>query len=76
MRNSIFNAISSANPDGIAIEALTQAERQFLEDDYNLDEGDDGIREMVYKDDYGYYRITGSNYKWTLEEFEKQFGKL
>jgi hypothetical protein len=72
---NVFQAIEFANGDG-AKEAAYQAERQFMEDDFDKKEineelgiEDDGFSEMYYKDDDGYWRITGKDKKWdTYEE--------
>lgn len=74
MRKSIFEAIDGADKDGIAIEAMIQAEHQFLCGDFTKDEieemyqEDVGFQQMAYKDDDGYWRVTGYNGKYATHE--------
>jgi len=68
LKRSIFEAVENADPDGIDIEALIQAETQFMlgEDieDEDEDEYDDAIHRMAYKDDDGYWVVTGNPKKY------------
>lgn len=68
---NIFDAVERANPNGIAIEALIQAEMEYMSADYDAQEVYDilnpdsnGFTKMAYKDDEGYWRVTGSNKKY------------
>jgi len=80
---NVFNAVESSSGDG-AKEAAYQAEREFLEGDISkaelnealgIDEND--FQEMAYKDDDGYWQVTGDvrKRKWdTWEEMAKEMG--
>jgi len=74
---NIFNAHEIVNGD-MAKEALVLAEQQFLNEDFDkseLNEGDDGINAMYYKDDDGYWRVTDSDLKFdSYEDLAKHFG--
>jgi hypothetical protein len=82
MIKNIFNAVDSASKDGIAIEALIQAEIQFMNNDYDKKElvealgHDDGFIKMAYKDDDGYWRVTNSNCKYSFEELSRLYPGL
>jgi hypothetical protein len=67
MKKDIFSALNSVDPNGIAIEAMLQAEADFLENGYEEEE-DEGFSAMAYKDDDGYWRITGWEKKWDDQE--------
>lgn len=82
-KNNVFNAIDLAQGDG-AKEAAYQAERQFMEGDFSQAELNEALginpgdfEEMAYKDDDGYWRVTGDvhNRKWdTWEEMAVAMG--
>lgn len=85
MKKDIFNAIDSADKDGIAIEALMQAELQFLSGDYDQQELEDALKEcerpdfseMAYKDDFGFWRVTGVEKKFdSIEHLNQHFTVL
>lgn len=78
MKRNIFNAVDSADKHGIAVEALIQAEQQFMSGDFDASElnEDEGFTQMAYKDDDGWWRVTGGTGKFTLEELEKAFPEL
>jgi hypothetical protein len=82
MKKNIFNAVDSADKHGIAVEALIQAEQQFMSGDFDDSElkealgEDEGFTQMAYKDDDGWWRVTGGTGKFTLEELEKAFPEL
>ncbi len=71
---NVFEAVQNANPDGIAIEAIIQAEEMFLrgevtqEDIDEINGNTDGINQMAFKDDDGYWRVTGRLKKWESYE--------
>lgn len=75
MKNlNVFNAIGFHNGDG-AKEAAYQAERQFIENDFDknelkesLSQSDNDFNEMAYKDDDGFWRITGKEIKFDTYE--------
>lgn len=63
MKKSIFQAVESANKDGIAIEALIQAEHEFLLGDFDTEDikealgiDDDEFTGMCFKDDDGNWK--------------------
>lgn len=69
---NIWEAIDMADPNGQAIEALIQAEREFFRESWWsnkrvewLSRKDvDEINRMAFKDDDGYWRICDSNGTW------------
>lgn len=70
---NIFQAIENANPYGMAIEALIQAETEYLSGNYP--EPVHERAEMTYKDDYGMWRITGRPGSFdSYEELERAYG--
>ncbi len=71
---NVFNAIDFCNGE-IAKEAACNAEQQFMEGNYDKAElkeafgiTDSNFREMIYKDDDGYWRITGRSRTWDSYE--------
>ena len=78
-KKSIFQAVEQADPHGIAVEALIQAETQFMTNDFDSTEleDDDGFAQMAYKDDDGFWRVTGSKKKYlNCEELTNDFPDL
>lgn len=70
---NIFEAVENTDPNGQAIEALIQAEMQFMEGNIGESE-DEGFTQMAYKDDDGYWVVTGKSQKYNsydelLEEY-------
>lgn len=77
---SVFQAEKFCGGDG-AKEAAYQAEGQYMAGDYDKKElaeilnEEDGFSEMYYKDDDGYYRITGNSKKFDdYEALSKYLG--
>lgn len=70
---NVFDAVDFVNGD-IAKEAAHQAERQFIENDFEKEE-EYSFTEMAYKDDDGYWRITGVDKKFdSYEELSNHLG--
>jgi len=72
-KKNIWDAINDADKDGIAIEALHQVELEILNGEISPEEmasvkADEGFTEMAYKDDDGYWRVTGSSIKYDDHE--------
>lgn len=69
-RRGIFQATDSVDRSSIAHEAMIQAETQFMENDFDREDlGEDrGFSAMAYKDDDGYYRVTGFPKRYTSWE--------
>jgi hypothetical protein len=84
-KKSIFQAVDNSPKDGIAIEALIQAEDQFMRNDFSKEDlneikktlNTEGFDKMAYKDDDGYWRVTGILTKYnTIESLQRDFPSL
>lgn len=77
-RKDVFQAVQTASVHGIAIEAIINAEEQFMNGDVTQDDmdelnahrygHDDGITQMAYKNDDGMWQLTGSYIEYSSYE--------
>jgi hypothetical protein len=81
-RRNVFDALNSSSEGSIAKDTLFMAEEQYLKGEYDQKELDaledrDGFTAMAYKDDDGYWRVTGSSRKYlSSDELTQDYPNL